>query len=821
MSAYLQIDEAPLTQLEDQQTTVNNQVSAYQTIQQQLQALQTAADQVSAPDAFASAVSASSTNSSVATATTGTGASPGSTTFSVDQLATSDTLVSSGTVASVNDVVASGNLLIAAGASGLGIGSISGTGLTTGVHTIAVTQASAGASITGSSSIASSTQISSSNDELDVSIDGTASSFTIANGTYTASQLAAAIATASGGLLTGQVNGAGQLALTTSEQGSQATLQIGTGSANGALGLSAGSAVSGTDGIITVDGQANTVADIAATASTPVTLSSGSGGSVQASLNAGGLTVGSVAAQNISVGNGSLASVVSAINAANAGVTAESLDLGDNQYALSISSDTTGAANDVSVDPSAFSSSGLGSLVTTTAGQDAVVSLGGPGGYEVHSASNTLTGVMPGVSIALQGVSTSPVTVTVSPDGKAAASQVQTFVTAANTVLQTISTDTAYNQTTNTAGTLNGDYELENLGQQILAVVGQAIGNSSAADPGTAGSAAGLSINAKTDQIDFDSSTFASDYEQNPSAVAQLFTQTGTFTPASSSPAGDGDVSLVYANDNTEPGSYAVAVTQSAAQADDTGTASFASAASTLSAPETYTVSSGGVSASYGLEAGESLAQVASGLDSAFAQAGVDLSAQVVDSGSGVALQITSADYGSQASFSVSSSGADQLGLVGSSFVGTDVAGTINGVTASGDGQVLAAPSTDPTLAGLSLLVTTPGITSSTSLGQFNYNAGLAGGLANLMSSASATPDGELPSKISAMQNTSKQLGTQITVEQQMVVQQQQQLEAEFNTLEETLATLKSQSSYLSSMYGTSSDSLGSLTGGSSSSSSS
>ena len=65
MSAYLQIDEAPLTQLEDQQTTVNNQVSAYQTIEQQLQALQTAADQVSAPDAFSSAVTASSSDSSV------------------------------------------------------------------------------------------------------------------------------------------------------------------------------------------------------------------------------------------------------------------------------------------------------------------------------------------------------------------------------------------------------------------------------------------------------------------------------------------------------------------------------------------------------------------------------------------------------------------------------------------------------------------------------------------------------------------------------------------------------------------------------------
>ena len=198
-----------------------------------------------------------------------------------------------------------------------------------------------------------------------------------------------------------------------------------------------------------------------------------------------------------------------------------------------------------------------------------------------------------------------------------------------------------------------------------------------------------------------------------------------------------------------------------------------------------------------------------------------DLSAQVVANGSGSSLQITSADYGSAASFSVSSSGSDQLGLVGSSFTGTDVAGTINGVAASGDGQVLSAPTTDPTLAGLSLLVTTPGIASTTSLGNFVYQAGLAGGLANLMASAAAAPNGELPAKITAMQNTSKQLGTQITTEQQIVVQQQQQLETEFNNLESTLTTLKSQSSYLTSLYGTSSDSFGSLTGSSSSSSSS
>jgi flagellar hook-associated protein 2 len=541
---------------------------------------------------------------------------------------------------------------------------------------------------------------------------------------------------------------------------------------------------------------------------------------VQASLGAGGLSTGSLTAENVSVGNGSLASVVSAINGADAGVSAESLDVGQNQYALSISSNATGAANGVSVDPSAFSASGLGSLLTTTAGQDAVISLGGPGGYEVHSASNTVTGVMPGVSIALQGVSSTPVTVTVSPDGKAAANLVQSFVTAANTVLQTISTDTAYDQTTNTAGLLNGDIALDNLSQQILATVGQAIGTSGAVDIGTAGSSAGLSLDAKTGQIDFDASTFASDYASNASEVARLFTQTGTFTPSSGSPAWKGDLSLVYAADATQPGTYAVEVSQSASQATDTGTASFASPASAATSPESYTVSSGSASASYGLVAGQSLTEVASGLDTAFAQAGLDLSAQVVQNGAGSSLQITSSDYGSQASFSVSSSGADQLGLVGSSFVGSNVAGTINGVTASGDGQVLAAPSTDPTLAGLALMVSTPSITSATSLGQFTYTAGLAGGLANLMASASASPNGELPSTISAMQSTSKQLGSQITVEQQLVVQQQQQLEAAFNNLESTLATLKSQSSYLTSMFGTSSSSVGSLTGSSSSSSS-
>jgi flagellar hook-associated protein 2 len=822
ISAYLQIDEAPLVDLENQQSAVNTKISAYQSLQTQLQALEQAGNQLSAPNAFASAVKASSTNSSVATATTTTGARPGSTTFSVVQLASADTLVSSGTVASTSDVVASGDLLVAAGGSGLGITSLSGNGLSTGAHTVAVTQSSAAAQVTGAV-LGPSTTISSGADQLDVTLDGVAQTYTLADGTYTASQLAAEIGTASGGALTGSINAQGQLVLASAQQGSQASLQIGSGSANAVLGLSPGASSTGTDGVITVDGTANTVSSIAADGSTVVTLQSGSGGTITAQLSAPGLVEGSLTAQNVSTGNGSLASVVSAINQAGAGVTANAVQVGANAYALELSSSASGAANDVSVATSSFSGSPLGTLETSTAGQDAVVALGGAGGFQLHSASNTFTSLLPGVSVQLQSTSASPVTVTVAADGSAAASMVQNFVDATDTVLATIATDTAYNEQTNTAGPLNGQFGLENLREQILSTVGQVIGRSSAVDSATAGSAAGLSLGTGT--INFDATTFAADFAADPAAVAGMFTQAGSFSPGSGSPAAPGDVSLVYAANGTQPGSYAVSISHSATQATDNGS-TVLSAGQTVAQSATYSISSGGATASYGVQAGQSLAEVASGLDAALAAAGLALSAQVVAAPGGSSLQITSAGYGSSASFQVSGSGADPLGIVSASpFGGSDVAGTINGVAATGSGQVLSAPVSDPTLAGLALQVQTAGISSPVQIGTYGYSPGIAQALASLAAAAVAPDSGQIATAISSLQATSTTIGSQISIEQQLVVQQQQALTQEYTNLESTLASLKSESSFLTQTFGSNSASslvnqLASSGSGSSSSSS-
>src|SRR6202034_2060518 len=132
-------------------------------------------------------------------------------------------------------------------------------------------------------------------------------------------------------------------------------------------------------------------------------------------------SAGSMTAANISVGGGSLAAVVSAINAAGVGVTANALQVGANSYALELTSNGTGTGSSTTVDAHAFAGSGLGALLTTTAAQNAVVSVGGTGGYQVTSQSNTLSGLLPGIAINLASVSSAPVTVTVAPDGSSGA----------------------------------------------------------------------------------------------------------------------------------------------------------------------------------------------------------------------------------------------------------------------------------------------------------------------------------------------------------------------------------------------------------------
>lgn len=819
ISAEMSIYEQPLDADESLESTDNSKVSDYQTINSQLLALQTAADALADPTAFEEAFSASSSDSSVASGSISSASSPGSVTFTVDQLASGSTQLSAGTVASTNDVVASGSILVGSGGSALGITSFdASTGLTNGVHTISVTQASSGATVSGSSELASTTTISASNNEIDLNVDGNAVSVDLTSGTYTPSQLAQAITQASGGLLDASVSSAGVLSIATTEQGSDASLQITGGNALASLGLSAGSTVNGSDAEVDVDGTTSAVSDISGTGSTQVTLASGSGGSVTMEVD-GSLTTGSMTAQNVSVGDGSLSSVVAAINGANAGVTANAVQMGTDEYALEITSTGTGLSGASTVDTQAFTNSSLGAMQTTTAAQNAVISLGGSSGAQITSSTNSVTGLMPGLTVNLSEKSSSPVTITVAADGSQVANDVSSLVSAANQVLSTISTDTAYSSSTKTAGPLNGDVQLGALAQQVLSIVGNAVGSSAAGSDGTVGESAGLAITS-SGTITFNQDAFIQAYDANPQAVQAMFTEGGSFSAAN--PAYSGQVTVAGADDGTNPGNYAVTISQSAEQAVDTGSSTFASTSSQLGAAETYTVSSGTESATYSIAPGESVANVVSGLNSALAAAGIDASASISGSSGNFQVQLQSADYGSAATFDVSTSGGDQLGLTtsGESYTGTDVAGTIDGQTATGNGQMLSLQDPSDPADGLVLQVTATGISSPTAVGTVDYDPGMAQGLAHAADLASLAPGGELPATITGLQDTVKNLASEIAFQQQVVHTQQASLTQEFTNLEETLSKLNSESSFLSAMSGDSSSSSNSSSSSSSSSSS-
>jgi flagellar hook-associated protein 2 len=220
-------------------------------------------------------------------------------------------------------------------------------------------------------------------------------------------------------------------------------------------------------------------------------------------------------------------------------------------------------------------------------------------------------------------------------------------------------------------------------------------------------------------------------------------------------------------------------------------------------------VTSGSATATYAAAAGESIADVISGVNSALASAGIGASAALVGTAGSYQVQLASATYGAAATFSVSTSGSDQLGLTtsGSTYTGVDVAGTIDGVTATGFGQDLSLLSSGDPANGLVVAVAATGITTPTTLGTVNYAPGFAQGLAHLAKTSSLAPSGLVPETIAGLEGTLSEVNSEITMQQQLVATQQAALTQEFTNLEATLAKLQATSTFLNAAGGSSSPS--------------
>lgn len=498
-------------------------------------------------------------------------------------------------------------------------------------------------------------------------------------------------------------------------------------------------------------------------------------------------------AVTINTGTGSLSDLIAGINASNAGVQATAVQTSPGQYKLQLTSTTSGAASAFGV---TGLSSTLGTLNDTSTAADAQITVGsGAAAYTISSSSNTFSQALPGMTFTVSQLTTAGVTLTTATDTSGISDNIQKMVDAANAVLTEISTDSAFNTQTESASPLTGDFTAEQLADKILSTVSSAVGT------GISAAQFGLTVT-KDGQVAFDSSMFATAIASNPSGVESAFVANGSFTPSQSGLTGS--ISMQKSGDATAAGSYAVVVTQAATQASSTIDTSGG-----ITAGQTITFGLGGKTATYTTTGTETQQSLADALNALSATNDVGVNATL---GTGGLINLTSNGYGAQFTFTASATG----GLTASAVTaGQDVAGTIDGQTASGIGQFLFTNYGTPNVDALTLKVTLTAADvaslAGASAGNFTYSAGVAQAVATVANNAVNSTTGSLTNEINGENTTIDDINTQIANWQTVLDTEQAGLETKWANLESQLEALKNQSSSLAAE----------ISGGSSSSSSS
>ena len=186
--------------------------------------------------------------------------------------------------------------------------------------------------------------------------------------------------------------------------------------------------------------------------------------------------------------------LAAAINGAtgNNGQAVASVITVGSQTELVVSAGQTGTSNAITLDTSAVTSaplaSALGAGQTLSNAQNAIVYLGGANGLQLTQASNTFTSIA-GVSVDFtqaQNVGDAPVTLTVASNPSSTAANVQTFVTAYNTLQTALSSLTADGSATSgaSAGELANDSGVLALQQKLNQFIRQDFKGQSLVDIG-------------------------------------------------------------------------------------------------------------------------------------------------------------------------------------------------------------------------------------------------------------------------------------------------------------------------------------------------
>jgi len=412
-----------------------------------------------------------------------------------------------------------------------------------------------------------------------------------------------------------------------------------------------------------------------------------------------------------------------------------------------------------------------------TKASDAIMTVDG---VRISRSSNTFSDVIEGVTLTAKSVSSSAVTATISNQEGTVNTKVVEFQTALNDFFKTVKSVASYNSETKVAQPLFGDSAVRTLQNAVKSMVIDEV-------PGFTGkynslASLGLKLNS-TGTLDFNQSTFNSALESDFEGVLSLFTQVGRSSNSL--------IQFKDATDSTEANEYLVNITSAATK----GTLKGAALTGTLNAAETLSFTSDGNTFSTTLAAGSTLEDVVAQLNSKFSSEGAKITASIDDDDGKLVLETS--EYGSKYSFSVTSdrdAGAvNQLGIgtTQQTRTGTNVEGTIDGVSATGNGQILTASSSSKAN-GLALTITA----TSPTAGTISFSRGLADRILDQIKSYTDS-DGVLAKAQTSISDTVKGINDRITAMNERIEAAATRMRKQFTAMEKQLAAYQTMSSQL------------------------
>jgi flagellar hook-associated protein 2 len=206
-----------------------------------------------------------------------------------------------------------------------------------------------------------------------------------------------------------------------------------------------------------------------------------------------------------------------AINQLNMGVTA-GVQTDATGTRLAVRSNSTGAAANVAV-----SSSTSQMTFKNVAGTNAIIDING---VPYESASNTVSGAIPGVTLSLSSAAPdTDVGLHVAPDAGTVAQAITTFVSDYNSMISSVNSQFTYNPATGVAGALSGDSSVGLVQQQLLSMA-----SISMDDNGSIDSLHALGITMSDEgTLEIDSTALNDALTNNFPALANFFQGSGSF----------------------------------------------------------------------------------------------------------------------------------------------------------------------------------------------------------------------------------------------------------------------------------------------------